>query len=106
MNVESSSEIMTLAIEMAATYYVFDILYLGGRNLQDLPLIDRIKIPSKVIIFSNHSSPSSSPFSSYTANNRIRISRYVEAYGTKLFEESKLVDLEGIRRYIQDSRSS
>ncbi len=92
MNVESASKIAALETGMAATYYVFDILYLDGRNLQGLPLIDRREVLSEAISIAdgaNASSPSS-------ANYIIRISQYVEKHGRQLFEQSKLLNLEGV----------
>jgi bifunctional non-homologous end joining protein LigD len=95
MNVESASEIITLSGKMPSTYYVFDILYLDGRNLQELPLLERRKILSDIL----------------AANNRIRISEYVEGQGIQMFEQARSLDLEGIvakwkyGRYLQGSRS-
>ena len=102
MNIESTSEIITLSGKMPATYYVFDILYLDGRNLQGLPFIDRRKILSDVIIILGGSS---------AADSRIRISEYVEGQGRQMFEQAKSMDLEGVvakwklGRYLQGSRS-
>jgi bifunctional non-homologous end joining protein LigD len=101
MNIESASEIMILSGKMPATYYVFDILYLDGRNLQGLPFIDRRKILSDVIIILGGSN---------AADSRIRISEYVEGQGRQMFEQAKSMDLEGVvakwklGRYFQGSR--
>jgi bifunctional non-homologous end joining protein LigD len=95
MNVESATEIRALSCSMPATYYVFDILYLDGRNLQGLPLLERRKILSDVI----------------SANSRIRISEYLEGQGIQMFEQARSLDLEGIvakwkhGRYLQGARS-
>nr|MDQ3852133.1 DNA ligase D [Thermoproteota archaeon] len=95
MNVESATEIRALSCKMPATYYVFDILYLDGRNLQGLPLLERRKILSDVL----------------SANSRIRISEYLEGQGIQMFEQARSLDLEGIvakwkhGRYLQGSRS-
>jgi bifunctional non-homologous end joining protein LigD len=99
MNVESVSEIKALAGKTPATYYVFDILYLDGRNIQGLPFIERRKILSDVII------PD-------VADSRIRISEYIEGQGKQMFEQAGSMGLEGVvakwklGRYLQGSRSS
>jgi bifunctional non-homologous end joining protein LigD len=49
MNIKSTAEIRALSCKMPATYYVLDILYLDGRNLQGLPLLQRRKILSDVL---------------------------------------------------------
>jgi bifunctional non-homologous end joining protein LigD len=53
MNVDNSREIEILSAEMPVTYYLlyylFDILYLDGRNLQALPLLERRRILSKIV---------------------------------------------------------
>ncbi|MDQ4067731.1 MAG: non-homologous end-joining DNA ligase, partial [Thermoproteota archaeon] len=95
MNVESTTEIRALSCKMPATYYVFDILYLDGRNLQGLPLLERRKILSDILY----------------AKSRIRISEYLEGQGIQMFEQARSLDLEGIvakwkhGRYLQGSRS-
>jgi bifunctional non-homologous end joining protein LigD len=95
MNVESTTGIRALSCKIPATYYVFDILYLDGRNLQQLPLLERRKILSDIL----------------AAKSRIRISEYVEGQGGQMFEQARSMDLEGIvakwkhGRYLQGSRS-
>ncbi len=95
MNVESATGIRALSCKIPATYYVFDILYLDGRNLQQLPLLEQRKILSDIL----------------AANSRIRISEYVEGQGRQMFEQARSMDLEGIvakwkhGRYLQGSRS-
>ena len=96
MNVESATEIRDLSCKIPATYYVFDILYLDGRNLQGLPLLERRKILSDILL---------------AANSIIRTSEYVEGQGIQMFEQARSLDLEGIvakwkhGRYLQGSRS-
>jgi bifunctional non-homologous end joining protein LigD len=98
MNVESALEIVSLAGKIPATYYIFDVLYLDGRNLQGLPFVDRRKILSDVILDG--------------ADSRIRISEYVGGQGRQMFEQARSMGLEGIvakwkhGRYLQGSRSS
>ncbi|MFL6487462.1 MAG: DNA ligase D [Nitrososphaera sp.] len=97
MNVESAAEIRDLSRNIPATYYIFDILYLDGRNLQGLTLLERRKILSDVFVIS--------------ANSRIRISQYLEGQGIQMFEQAISLNLEGIvakwkhGRYLQGSRS-
>lgn len=49
MNVESQRDIEFLSDKTPATYFVFDILYIDGRNVEELQLSDRSKILSSVI---------------------------------------------------------
>lgn len=97
MNVESQRDIEFLSNNMAATYFAFDIIYIDGRDVQDLKLIDRRKILNSVIA---HSS------------KRIRISEYIEEKGIALFKSALEKRLEGIvakdkqSKYQQGIRSS
>ena len=97
MNVESQRDIEFLSNNMAATYFAFDIIYIDGRDVQDLKLIDRRKILNSVIA---HSS------------KRIRISEYIEEKGIALFKSALEKRLEGIvakhkqSKYQQAIRSS
>jgi len=61
-------------------YYVFDILWLGGYNLTQLPLIERKKILQEVL----------------PPNNVIRYSDHIENKGKDFFEAAKAQGLEGI----------
>jgi bifunctional non-homologous end joining protein LigD len=73
MNVDFIKEIESLSKEIPATYYFFDILYLDGINLQELPFLERRKILSDVIT---------------EENARIKISHYIEEQGqTRAFAE-------------------
>lgn len=63
MNVDYSRDIERLAKEIPATYYVFDILYLDGRNLEDLEFLERRKVLKGVI---------------KPGSERIRISDFIE----------------------------
>jgi bifunctional non-homologous end joining protein LigD len=62
MNVDSIKDIEKLSRKMPATYYLFDILYIDGRNLQSLTFLERRKKLCDVII---------------QTNDRIRISDFV-----------------------------
>jgi len=96
MNVDSPEEIATLAEQIPATYYLFDILYLDGKNLQNLPFVDRRKILSDVI----------------RPNNKIKVSDFVEEKGLEVYKKIKTMNLEGIMAkrkssmYIQGTRST
>ena len=76
-------------------YFVFDILWLGGYDLTQLPLIERKKILQQVI----------------PSNDVIRYSDHVETDGVKFYEAAKKQGLEGIIAknkesiYLQDART-
>jgi bifunctional non-homologous end joining protein LigD len=96
MNVYDSKEIANLSAEIPGTYYLFDILYLDGKNLQDLDYLERREILSKVI----------------ETNSRVRISDYFEGRdGIDIFDAAKRMNLEGIiaknkfSKYLQGTRS-
>ncbi|MGE3859260.1 MAG: DNA ligase D [Nitrososphaeraceae archaeon] len=95
MNVDSKREIETLSKQIPATYYFFDILYIDGMNLQDLPFLERRKILSETI----------------KENNRIKISDFIEEVGTEIFDKTKRMGLEGliaknkVGKYVQGTRS-
>ena len=95
MNIDSSREIEILSRELPATYYFFDILYLDGRNLQDLPFLERRKILSEVV----------------RENTRIKKSDFIEEVGKEIFDTTKRMGLEGLiakhksSKYVQGIRS-
>jgi bifunctional non-homologous end joining protein LigD len=97
MNVESQRDIELLSNEIPATYFVFDILYIDGRNVEELHLSDRRKILNSVIA---------------EGSKRIRISEYIEEKGKALFKSVIERHLEGIvakdkhSKYHQGVRSS
>ena len=97
MNVESQRDIEFLSNEIPATYFVFDILYINGRNVEELQLSDRRKILNSVIA---------------EGSKRIRISEYIEEKGKALFKSVIERHLEGIvakdkhSKYHQGIRSS
>ena len=96
MNVDSPSDIDALSNQIPSTYYIFDILYLDGNNLQNLSFLDRRQTLSDVI----------------TPNERVRISDFVEEKGTEMFTTIKKMNLEGMMakrktsKYLQGTRSS
>jgi bifunctional non-homologous end joining protein LigD len=95
MNVDYKADIGKLSREIPATYYIFDILYLDGKNLQNLDFIQRRGILSKVI----------------NKNNKVQISEFFEERGKEIFDNVKTMNLEGIvaknksSRYMQSTRS-
>ena len=99
MNVDSIKDIEKLSHKMPATDYLFDILYIDGRNLQSLSFLERRKNLSDVIIPTND-------------NNKIRISDFVDERGIDTFQRIKSMNLEGIvaknkyGKYIQGARST
>jgi bifunctional non-homologous end joining protein LigD len=85
-----------LSAEIPGTYYLFDILYLDGKNLQDLDYLERREILSKII----------------ETNSKVRISDYFEGrHGIDIFDAAKRMNLEGIiaknkfSKYLQGTRS-
>jgi bifunctional non-homologous end joining protein LigD len=97
MNVESQREIEFLSNQIPATYFVFDILYIDGRNVQELQLSERRNILDSVIA---------------EGSKRIRISEFIEEKGKALFKSVIERHLEGIvakekhSKYHQGIRSS
>jgi len=80
MHVQSSHEIMSLSVKNPATYYVFDILYDDGKNLENLGYLERRQILDSIL----------------KTNDTIRISEYIEEKGTQILASSKELNLEGI----------
>lgn len=81
MNVVSPIEIKNLSRETPATLYIFDILYINGKNIEPLQFVDRRKIIESLV---------------KKDSKRIRISEYIEDNGIALFENVKKMGLEGI----------
>ncbi len=94
MNVDYKADIGKLSRKIPATYYIFDILYLDGKNLQNLDFIQRRGILSKVI----------------NKSNKVQISEFFEERGKEIFDNVKTMNLEGIvaknksSRYMQSTR--
>ncbi len=95
MNVDYKADIEKLSWEIPATYYIFDILYLDGKNLQNLDFLQRRSIISKVI----------------NKNNKVQISDFFKERGKEIFDSVKTMNLEGVvakyksSRYLQGTRS-
>src|SRR5215210_4598152 len=97
MNVDSKRDIEFLSDNIPATYFVFDILYFDGKDVEELQLPDRRKILNALI---------------GGRSKRIRISEYIEEKGKELFKSVIERQLEGIvakhkySKYRQGIRSS
>src|SRR5690606_10671619 len=75
-----SADIGRAAVQLPATYYAFDMLLFGDYDLRRLPLVERKRLLAKLL-------PSAGP---------IRISEHIEGAGEAMFEQLKLMNLEGI----------
>jgi bifunctional non-homologous end joining protein LigD len=97
MNVDSQRDIEFLSDNTPATYFVFDMLYFDGKNVEELHLADRRKILNSL---------------TGGGSKRIRISEYIEEKGKALFKSVIERQLEGIvakhknSKYRQGIRSS
>ncbi|MGI0051758.1 MAG: DNA ligase D, partial [Nitrososphaeraceae archaeon] len=95
MNVDSTRDIEIFSRQLTATYYLFDILYLDGKNLQTLPFLERRRILSEVV----------------RVNTIFKISDFIEEMGKELFDTTKRLGLEGLiakhksGKYVQGIRS-
>src|SRR5919202_7002326 len=95
MKVDYKADIEKLSQEIPATYYIFDILHLDGKDLQNLDFLQRRSILSKVI----------------NKNKRIQISDFLEERGKEIFDTVKSMNLEGVvakykpSKYLQGTRS-
>ncbi|MDF2590479.1 MAG: dependent ligase [Anaerocolumna sp.] len=78
-----------------ASFVAYDIIYYENKEIVDMPLIERKRILSEVVI----------------ENPRIAVSRYIEEYGIELFNLADAQKLEGVvakkknSRYQYDKRS-
>ena len=97
MNVESQRDVEYLSNDMPATYFVFDILYIDGKSIEELDFVKRRKILDTVIA---------------KGSKRICISEFIEERGKALFRSVVERRLEGIvakhkqSKYRQGIRSS
>jgi ATP-dependent DNA ligase len=66
--------------KLPATFVAYDILYYNGKDITHLPLMERKLLLQNIV----------------HENNWIILSRYIEQYGTKLFEIVKEQKLEGM----------
>jgi bifunctional non-homologous end joining protein LigD len=81
MNVDSQKDIEALSKSSPATYFVFDILHLDGRNLKQLEFIERRALLSKVLKI---------------RSSRMRVSDYIEEWGNAVFDNAVNMKLEGV----------
>ncbi|HEU4822146.1 MAG TPA: non-homologous end-joining DNA ligase [Nitrososphaeraceae archaeon] len=97
MNVESQRDVEFLSNHTPATYFVFDIIYIDDKNIEELDFVDRRKILDAVIAKNS---------------KRVCISQYFEENGKALFKSVVDRRLEGIiakykyGKYRQGVRSS
>jgi bifunctional non-homologous end joining protein LigD len=97
MNVEEQRDVEFLSKHIPATYYVFDVIYIDGKSIEELDFVDRRKILDTVIA---------------KGSKRICISEYIEEKGKALFKSVVERRLEGIvakykhGKYRQGIRSS
>jgi bifunctional non-homologous end joining protein LigD len=95
LNVDDDREIEFLSQQTPANYYLFDILYMDGKNLQGLEFLQRRKIQSDVI----------------DKNSRIQISDFIGEVGKEVFDNVRKMNLEGMvakyksSKYLQGVRS-
>lgn len=80
INLQNTRDIERATKQIPVTFIAFDILYLDGRSLVDLPIEERKEILEEVIV----------------VNDRVQVSPYVGGDGTTLFEAAKARNLEGI----------
>lgn len=96
MNVDSKKDIESLSQSAPSTYFLFDILHLDGRNLEQLEFLERRAILERVL---KDRSP------------RMRISDYIEESGKAVFDNAVKMKLEGVvgkqksSRYLEGVRS-
>ncbi|HET9773985.1 MAG TPA: DNA ligase D, partial [Nitrososphaeraceae archaeon] len=96
MNLDHERDIENLSRQIPATYYLFDILYLDGTNVQNLSFLERRKILSQIV----------------NENTRIKISDFIEEIGEEVYKTTKSMGLEGLvaknksGKYVQGKRSS
>jgi bifunctional non-homologous end joining protein LigD len=95
MNVDYKTDIENLSQEIPATYYIFDILYLDGKNMQNLAFLQRRNVLSNVV----------------NKNSKVQISDFFEERGKEIFDSIKSMNLEGMvaksksSKYLQGTRS-
>jgi bifunctional non-homologous end joining protein LigD len=96
MHIDSNKDIASLSRSTPATYFVFDILHLDGRNLKQLEFLERRSILSNVL---KKRSP------------RMRISDCIEEWGKAVFDNAVNMKLEGVvakekhSKYLEEVRS-
>ncbi len=96
MNVDSKKDIESFSQSTPSTYFVFDILYLDGRNLKQLTFLERRAVLSKIL---------------NVRSARMRISDYIEEWGKAVFDNAVNMKLEGVvgkqkyNKYLEGARS-
>lgn len=88
MNISNQREIVSLAKKIPATYYLFDILHLDGRDLRLLPYFERRKLLSEIVF----------------PNNFVKVSDYIEGSGSQMLKNTVKFNLEGIVAKRKSSR--
>ncbi len=84
----NSFKIQMAAAKLPVCFTAFDILYLDGRQLADLPLLDRKKLLAETV----EESP------------RLAVSRFIEEKGIAFYKLAKQQSLEGIVAKHKDSK--
>ena len=80
MHIQNTKEIEKLAQEIPATYYLFDILYHNGENMEQSDYLERRQLLTQII----------------RPNQYIRISDFIEERGIEMLQHTKKLNLEGI----------
>lgn len=80
MHIQNTREIEKLAQEIPATYYLFDILYHNGKNVEQSDYLERRQLLTQTI----------------RPNEYIRISDFIEERGIEMLQHTKKLNLEGI----------
>lgn len=80
LNLSGATDIERASATTPAFYYVFDILYLNGRDLSGMPLVERKAVLSRIFLPQKH----------------IRLSEWVEEAGEAMFAFARERDLEGV----------
>jgi bifunctional non-homologous end joining protein LigD len=80
INLQNPRDVERATKSIPVTFIAFDILYLDGRSLIDLPIEERKKILEQTVVTSD----------------RVQVSPCIEGDGISLFEAAKARNLEGI----------
>ena len=80
INIQNPNEIMALSVKYPSTYYVFDILYKEGKNVEGLTYMDRRHLLLETV----------------KTSDALKISNYIEESGIEILRSSNELKLEGI----------
>jgi bifunctional non-homologous end joining protein LigD len=80
INIQDPNEIMALSVKYPSTYYVFDILYKEGKNVEGLTYMDRRHLLLETV----------------KTSDALKISDYIEESGIEILRSSNELKLEGI----------